>query len=167
MRLRVDRSHPNAWFNFYFAERKTLAGGRKSPCVGICSTTYGDLVCRGCKRFAHEITSWNGYEQAQRDQIWSRLNDIQAQVVDAHLTIYAPETFAAYQIEHLTRDHGSEPEVVHRVLTHLAASGRHLDDAGLVSTLEGKDALAVIRNLDQEMYSRSQAIYERSFRVTS
>ncbi|MEC9132488.1 MAG: DUF1289 domain-containing protein, partial [Pseudomonadota bacterium] len=27
-----------------------MATRRPTPCVGICSTTYGDLVCRGCKR---------------------------------------------------------------------------------------------------------------------
>ncbi|MCF8976542.1 DUF1289 domain-containing protein, partial [Pseudomonas edaphica] len=27
----------------------------KTPCVGLCSTVYGDLVCRGCKRFHHEV----------------------------------------------------------------------------------------------------------------
>ena len=156
-----------------------MAGGRKSPCVGICSTTYGDLVCRGCKRFAHEITAWNGYEQSQRDQVWSRLHALQAQVVDAHLTVYSTTSFIAYLDEHLNsgakegegvqlsieEQHG--PQVVHRVLAHLAASGRSLDAAGLVSTLAEQDALEVIRTLDQEIYSRSQAVYERSFRVTS
>ena len=27
----------------------------RTPCVGICSTTYGDDVCRGCKRFSFEV----------------------------------------------------------------------------------------------------------------
>ncbi|HBZ99754.1 MAG TPA: DUF1289 domain-containing protein, partial [Pseudomonas sp.] len=22
----------------------------KTPCIGLCSTVYGDVVCRGCKR---------------------------------------------------------------------------------------------------------------------
>jgi hypothetical protein len=30
----------------------------KTPCVGLCSTVYGDLVCRGCKRFHHEVINW-------------------------------------------------------------------------------------------------------------
>lgn len=34
----------------------------KTPCVGLCSTVYGDLVCRGCKRFHHEVIHWNGYK---------------------------------------------------------------------------------------------------------
>ncbi|MEM9624509.1 MAG: DUF1289 domain-containing protein, partial [Pseudomonadota bacterium] len=39
-----------------------MALTKRTPCVGICSTTYGDLVCRGCKRFAHEIVQWNAYD---------------------------------------------------------------------------------------------------------
>ncbi|MCA4075779.1 DUF1289 domain-containing protein, partial [Pseudomonas kurunegalensis] len=30
----------------------------KTPCVGLCSTVYGDTVCRGCKRFHHEVINW-------------------------------------------------------------------------------------------------------------
>ncbi|MCZ6890305.1 MAG: DUF1289 domain-containing protein, partial [Gammaproteobacteria bacterium] len=42
---------------------------RRTPCIGICSTTYGDLVCRGCKRYAHEIVDWNRYTEDQRSRI--------------------------------------------------------------------------------------------------
>ena len=49
---------------------------RTTPCVGICSTTYGDLICRGCKRFAHEIVQWNGYGDDQRDAVWRRLREL-------------------------------------------------------------------------------------------
>ena len=51
---------------------------RRTPCIGICSTTYGDLVCRGCKRFAHEIVGWNGYDRGQRGAVWDRLLALRA-----------------------------------------------------------------------------------------
>ena len=37
-----------------------------TPCLGICSTTYGDNVCKGCKRFVHEVISWNKYTTKER-----------------------------------------------------------------------------------------------------
>lgn len=37
----------------------------KTPCIGLCSTVYGDLVCRGCKRFHHEVIQWNGYGEEE------------------------------------------------------------------------------------------------------
>ncbi|MEL0243196.1 MAG: DUF1289 domain-containing protein [Gammaproteobacteria bacterium] len=44
----------------------------RTPCVGICSTTYGDEVCRGCKRFYFEVINWNKYDEDEKDAIWTR-----------------------------------------------------------------------------------------------
>ena len=46
----------------------------RTPCIGVCSTGIGDAVCRGCKRFAHEVIDWNGYSQAQKQAIDARLD---------------------------------------------------------------------------------------------
>ena len=40
-----------------------------TPCLGICSTTYGDDVCKGCKRFVHEVIGWNKYETSEKESI--------------------------------------------------------------------------------------------------
>ncbi len=48
----------------------------RSPCIGICSTTYGDYVCRGCKRFAHEVVGWNQFSEEQRNLVWERLSEL-------------------------------------------------------------------------------------------
>ena len=47
----------------------------KTPCIGICSTIYGDEVCRGCKRHFKEIIDWNGYNSEQKLQILARLEE--------------------------------------------------------------------------------------------
>ena len=45
----------------------------KTPCVGLCSTVYGDLVCRGCKRFHHEVVNWNAYSDEEKRAVWRRI----------------------------------------------------------------------------------------------
>jgi uncharacterized protein len=45
-----------------------------TPCIGICSTIYGDEVCRGCKRTYQEIIDWNGYMDDQKWAILTRLD---------------------------------------------------------------------------------------------
>ena len=60
---------------------------RRTPCIGTCSTTYGDLVCRGCKRFAHEIVQWNAYDAEQRRAVWQRLLELRAGAVRSVLEI--------------------------------------------------------------------------------
>lgn len=44
-----------------------------TPCIGICSTVFGDQVCRGCKRFMHEISQWGQYKEEEKDLVWQRL----------------------------------------------------------------------------------------------
>jgi predicted Fe-S protein YdhL (DUF1289 family) len=46
----------------------------KTPCIGVCSTGIGDNVCRGCKRFSHEVIHWNSYSEAQKRAIDERLS---------------------------------------------------------------------------------------------
>lgn len=45
-----------------------------TPCAGRCSTVFGDAVCRGCRRFNHEVIQWNTYSAEQRLAVWRRLD---------------------------------------------------------------------------------------------
>ena len=46
---------------------KDSSARTRTPCVGICSTTYGDDVCRGCKRFIHEVINWNSFNPEEKE----------------------------------------------------------------------------------------------------
>lgn len=59
----------------------------KTPCIGICSTVFGDNVCRGCKRFVHEVIDWNHYSELQKQLVWQRLEHLLQQVVEQYLLI--------------------------------------------------------------------------------
>lgn len=65
-----------------------------TPCVGRCSTVFGDLVCRGCKRFLHEVVDWNRYPDAQKQAVWQRLDQLLEQVMRAHVEVIAPRLLA-------------------------------------------------------------------------
>ena len=49
-----------------------------SPCVGICSTTYGDDVCMGCGRSFDEVNNWNKMTDAEKVVINKRLQQAKA-----------------------------------------------------------------------------------------
>lgn len=44
-----------------------------TPCIGICSTIYGDEICRGCKRNYQEVINWNKFSTQQKDRVLQRL----------------------------------------------------------------------------------------------
>jgi predicted Fe-S protein YdhL (DUF1289 family) len=45
-----------------------------SPCIGYCSTSLGDIVCKGCGRTAEEIDRWLQLDDEQIRLIWDRVN---------------------------------------------------------------------------------------------
>ncbi|MBC6906886.1 DUF1289 domain-containing protein [Saccharophagus sp. K07] len=59
----------------------------RTPCIGVCSTGIGDNVCRGCKRFAHEVIGWNSYTDAEREAIMQRIESLLTQVVENHIRV--------------------------------------------------------------------------------
>ena len=58
-----------------------------TPCIGICSTSIGDPVCRGCKRFNHEVFHWNGYTTGEKQNVLKRLEDLLERVMGRYLTV--------------------------------------------------------------------------------
>lgn len=68
----------NHIINMALIEEIILSNDRRipslTPCAGRCSTVFGDAVCRGCRRFNHEVIQWNTYTAEQRMMIWQRLD---------------------------------------------------------------------------------------------
>ena len=58
-----------------------------TPCIGVCSTIYGDMVCRGCKRFYDEIIDWNSFGDSEKLAVLARLNQLYETIVSQYLTV--------------------------------------------------------------------------------
>ena len=144
---------------------KTLQ--RATPCVGICSTTYGDLVCRGCKRYAHEIVQWNGYDEAQRGTVWRRLFELRAETVQTAVQVTDQARFdAAVKRFDLPAD---EPWAVlaYELLRRVVRKDQPIEAFGLTARDESQDTLTLLRNIDADIYNRALAHYEHSYRVSA
>lgn len=137
----------------------------KTPCVGICSTGIGDSVCRGCKRFSHEVIHWNAYSEGQRRIIAQRLEGYLTQLVANRFTI-TDESLLLAQIQHQQIDFKREQSPFCWVFDLLRAGAsqiRDLSQFGLVLHSEFRDlALPQIRDdIDKDFYALSCAYYER------
>lgn len=139
-----------------------------SPCIGVCSTTYGDLVCRGCHRFAHEVAQWNGYEAHQQTAVLERLEALRAGAVAQHLNgarigqlVEAAASVRLRGVEGRTATH-----VAYEVLRRLSA--RRLPPPWAAADDDGAvQAQTLLGRIDREMRQRSEAHYERSFRIAA
>lgn len=59
-----------------------------TPCVGICSTVYGDDICRGCKRIYTEIIAWNTYSEDDKQNVFNRLASHIVQIMQEKMEVF-------------------------------------------------------------------------------
>ncbi|MCH8543382.1 MAG: DUF1289 domain-containing protein [Alcanivorax sp.] len=139
----------------------------RTPCIGVCSTVFGDTVCRGCKRFAHEVVNWNGYSDAEKAVVWRRLDSLLKLVVGNYIEVVDPQRLqAAMEYQNLRFQSEMSPEgwvpdllkaAGHQNLDYPAFGLRLLVDPAEYSPRALYDLLSA------EFYALSRAHHERCF----
>ncbi|WGL17329.1 DUF1289 domain-containing protein [Microbulbifer bruguierae] len=137
----------------------------RTPCIGVCSTGIGDNVCRGCKRFAHEVIDWNAYSEDQRRIIAERREGYLANAVRSQLEIVNRNLLLS-QLRHqqIRFDEDQNPYCwVFELLRAGASQIGDLADYGLVITpaARGVSLVEVKRRIDEDFFSLSLAYYQR------
>lgn len=134
--------------------------------MGICSTTYGDLVCRGCKRFAHEIISWNGFDESQQDIVWARLLELRDTCVrDVIYTGVRADMEAVCSARGLpVEDDTSTLSLAYELLRRGINEPQVIADSG-IDLREQRAAIDALKAIDDLFLQRSQAHYERAYKT--
>jgi len=137
----------------------------KTPCIGVCSTGIGDAVCRGCKRFSHEVIAWNGYTQEQKRVIDQRLAGFLSQCVANKLRV-TDAKLLAWQLEVQQVRHNPDHDEYCWVFALMKAGAGQIDDPeayGFVvdRRYQGLPVAELRDMIDSEYYVLSEAYYER------
>lgn len=132
----------------------------------MCSTTYGDLVCRGCRRFGHEVRDWNRYEPHEKRAVLSRLEQLQLQILEPVLAVPEPERL--WQACQALRVRGARAEQDPRCwAAELIRMGGdvlgRLEDYGiqLMPAYDGMRTGELSEWLVKNLYARAEAEYDR------
>ena len=137
-----------------------------TPCVGRCSTVYGDLICRGCKRFHHEVIDWNGYADEQKTAVWLRLETLLVQVMRSKLDVFdAPRLREQLERRQIRFNAEQSPYCwAYQLLARGARLIKRLDAYGLVLLPEFRHwALTDLRDaIDSEFFALSEAHYRQT-----
>ncbi|WP_372747475.1 DUF1289 domain-containing protein [Litorivivens sp.] len=140
-----------------------------TPCIGVCSTALGDSVCRGCKRFSHEVIDWISYTEDQKRVIDRRLDDFLAQVVKNKLQVVDAGLLEwQLQAQQIRYKPHKCPEIwAFALLKAGAAQISDPADFGLAIDAQYRDVpLPQLRDMiDREFYILSEAHYERYMKV--
>ena len=142
-----------------------------TPCIGICSTTFGDDVCKGCKRFSYEITNWGKFSTDERAVVNSRLEQFKITILEEKFIISDNNLFES-KMNEFSINFNSSLDPITWVFDLLRASSHEdldLSEFGIeilpkflnLSLLELRDLI------NQEMLQLSEAHYYKFFNRTT
>ncbi|MEH6518051.1 MAG: DUF1289 domain-containing protein [Halioglobus sp.] len=141
----------------------------KTPCIGVCSTGIGDTVCRGCKRFEHEVIHWNGYSETQKRAVDQRLSGFLSQCVSNKLRV-TDEALLRWQLEVQQIafiPHHDEYCWTYSLIKAGASQIKIAKEYGFEVDLAFRDLtlLELRETIDTEFFTLSQAHYDRYMRT--
>ncbi|MCT8089018.1 DUF1289 domain-containing protein [Acinetobacter sp. C_4_1] len=134
-----------------------------TPCAGRCSTVFGDSVCRGCRRFNHEVIKWNTYTAEQHIAIWRRLDSQLDQILIPMLPmadIAHVEGFVLSKRVRLRPDASKGRKLYHAL--KLCEKNRHFtDESGL--GIHYKDVRPLWDEFERRVLALATASYDLAF----
>jgi len=138
----------------------------KTPCVGVCSTVFGDQVCRGCKRFHHEVIEWNGYTDVQKETVWNRLESLKVLIMKSKIFI-ENQVLLQSKLDSLKISYYDKVDPycwVFDLIKQASQSINDLSEFGLKPLFEPDMELVELKRLiEEELFTLSDAHYQRYF----
>lgn len=136
-----------------------------TPCLGICSTTYGDDVCKGCKRFVHEVISWNKYSSNEKELVNSRLEEFKVLILKERFAIEDPEIFKLKLNENAINFNNALDPLTWIFDLLRAAGSQNLDLSQFgIKVLINYDPKKIKDEINDELLELSEAHHQRYFK---
>ena len=136
-----------------------------TPCLGICSTTFGDEVCKGCKRFSHEIVSWTKYSLEEREIINDRLEKFKIKILQHRFNVYDSKLLASRLDEKaINFNHSLDP--ITWIFDLFRAAGSQEFDLNKygIESLHHFNPKTIKDEINDELLQLSEAHHERYFK---
>ena len=144
---------------------KDSSARTRTPCVGICSTTYGDDVCRGCKRFIHEVINWNSFNPEEKESVWKRLEKLKTLIMQSKISIIN-ETLMEEKIEELQLKINSDLNSLSKAFEIVKLTSKSFDDLnefGIKIVNKDGSLTDLKEEIEKELYDLSMAHFNRYF----
>lgn len=145
-----------------------MSRSTKTPCIGVCSTVFGDEVCRGCKRFQYEVIQWNAFTSSEKRSVLDRLETLKVQIMQSKIFIVNEALLREKLIYYKVKfDEDSNPLCwVFDLLRSGSQSIQNTSEFGF-DLVDGTTAnLSELKKiLEEELFELSEAHYQRYFKV--
>ena len=140
----------------------------KTPCIGVCSTVFGDEVCRGCKRFQHEIIEWNSFNDSEKISVLDRLESLKVQILRSKIQLL-DKNLLRDKLLHYKIKFDDDRDPLCWVFDLLRSGSQSILDPTefgfdlLTSSVLSLSELKKI--IEEELFELSEAHYQRYFKV--
>ena len=136
-----------------------------TPCLGICSTTYGDDVCKGCKRFVHEIIGWPKYSQDERALVNDRLEKFKVLILQDRFKVHDSDLLQIKLKENAINYNNSMDPLTWIFDLLRAAGSQNLDlEQFGITSLKNYDPMKIRDEINKEFLDLSEAHHQRYFK---
>jgi predicted Fe-S protein YdhL (DUF1289 family) len=140
----------------------------KTPCIGICSTTsFGDKICRGCKRFGFEVINWNQYSEQEKRAVLTRIDQLTSQRIATRFRIFSVEKLQqALDDYRFFYDPQMSPYCwLHNLLQKRLYRINSLSELGIELMPDYADVPVqqLLQDINEELFTLSEAHFERYF----
>ena len=140
----------------------------KTPCIGVCSTGLGDDVCRGCKRFQHEVLQWNSYSDSEKISVLNRLEILKTQIMESKVFVF-DEVLLKDQLETLKIIFNPETNSYCWIFDLFRFASQSIADPSefgfAIVTKETNNILTLKKIIEEELFELSEAHYQRYFNL--
>tara|TARA_B100000700_G_C14756851_1_gene720205 strand:+ start:147 stop:602 length:456 start_codon:yes stop_codon:yes gene_type:complete len=144
--------------------RKSL----KTPCVGICSTVFGDEVCRGCKRFQYEVIEWNSFNDSEKRAVLDRLETLKILIMESKIKVF-DATLLKQKLKHFKVRFDEDNNPLCWVFDLLRSGSESIQDPkdfGFNLINDSVPNLSELKRImEEELFELSEAHYQRYFKV--
>ena len=136
-----------------------------TPCLGICSTTFGDEVCKGCKRFAHEIVSWTKYSEEEREIVNDRIEKFKIIILQNRFKIVDSNLLATkLQEKAINYNHSLDPLTwIFDLFRAAGSQSFDLSEYG-IKELINFEPKTIKDEINDELLELSEAHHDRYFK---
>ncbi|MDY6457207.1 DUF1289 domain-containing protein [Acinetobacter faecalis] len=134
-----------------------------TPCAGRCSTVFGDSVCRGCRRFNHEVIKWNTYSLEQQNAVWHRLDAQLDQILVPMLPLANIEVAEKFVLSKRVRlrDDASKGRKLYHALKICEKNKNFADESGL--GIQSKQVKSIWQEFERRVLALATASFEMAF----
>ena len=94
-----------------------------SPCIGICSVTVGDTVCRGCFRTLDDIACWSQLDEHSLATRLTRRQLVMQQTFTEFFELKDQSALHAQWAKHIATP--PQPQFAEEAWMHLLQKGAH------------------------------------------